>query len=178
MLSFIRSFFGPSPKPTGLRLAKAAAVVVGRYRTPAGVDCSCKVMPPQRAPSARVQPRQLLTPNEVEFMGRLRQALPELLVAPQVSMGALIDVATKGDRSALEFFRGKICDYVLVCPRTGVPVAIIELDDRTHDESKDRARDVVVAAAGLPTIRFESTDKPGRESIRAAVADVGFAFSA
>jgi very-short-patch-repair endonuclease len=48
-------------------------------------------------------------------------------------------------------------------------VAIVELDDRTHNRVADAERDAFVASAGIRTLRFESRNKPTVEQIRAAV---------
>ena len=56
-------------------------------------------------------------------------------------------------------FAMKIVDYVVCRPDMSV-VAIIELDDRTHDPAKDRKRDAITRAAGYTTIRHHSRHKP------------------
>lgn len=119
--------------------------------------------------ASKVKAKSLLTGNETEFWGRLRRALPQYEVAPQVSMGAIMDSVAARDWGTIERFRGKICDFVLVCRRTGRALAVIELDDKTHDGEKDYARDLLVAQVGVPTIRFESRAKPTEADIQQAV---------
>lgn len=122
------------------------------------------------APVVPVTARSFLTPNELEFWGRLRQALPHLIVAPQVAMGALVDSARPRDWETIKLFQGKVCDFALLDAKSGKPVAIVELDDVTHDAERDFERDTVLASVGLPTIRFHSRAKPSQEDIRAALA--------
>jgi very-short-patch-repair endonuclease len=64
-------------------------------------------------------------------------------------------------------FDRKIADFV-VCERLSLKViAIIELDDRTHDAKADRDRDAITNAAGYQTFRFQSKKKPSEAEIAA-----------
>lgn len=121
-----------------------------------------------------VVPKKFMTGNEVEFFNRLSRALPEFYVFPQVSMGALVqpDVPVGHSRywAVRETFSQKVCDFV-VCERKGLaPLFIVELDDRTHDFSKDAARDDIVAKGALRTVRFWSRKKPSESEIRSRVS--------
>jgi hypothetical protein len=49
-------------------------------------------------------------------------------------------------------------------------VAVVELDDRTHDAARDAVRDAYLASAGIRTIRFQSKAKPDGNGIRAALS--------
>ena len=116
--------------------------------------------------------KRLLTANELEFIGRLESAAPELRFHAQVSMGAVLDPAVpKSDGRAYMSIRGrfaqKIIDFVAQDKKTGDIVAIIELDDRTHNETKDAKRDTMLASAGYRTIRWNSKNKPDAAAIRA-----------
>lgn len=116
--------------------------------------------------------KQFLTPNEKEFFRRLQKAIEgtEFVIYPQVAMGALIDSALKkGSReyfNARFSFQSKICDFVICSKITFDPVAIVELDDVTHDVKKDVKRDNMTIQAGIPTIRFWSRNKPEPNRIR------------
>ncbi len=65
-------------------------------------------------------------------------------------------------------FDRKVVDYV-VCDRRMAVVALVELDDRTHKRSRDRARDALTREAGHVTLRYASKGKPTPEKIRADV---------
>lgn len=116
--------------------------------------------------------RPFLTPNELEFLGRLEAAVPEYRFHAQVAMGALLDPAVSR-KDAKEYFRlrgmisQKIVDFVAQSRRDGSIKAIIELDDRTHDSEKDAKRDAMLASAGFETIRWNSKTKPDIAAIRA-----------
>lgn len=122
------------------------------------------------SPEFKVKP--FLTPNELEFFGRLEAAVPEYRFHAQVAMGALLDPAVSR-KDAKEFFRlramisQKIVDFVAQSRRDGSIKAIIELDDRTHDSEKDARRDAMLASAGFQTIRWNSKTKPDIAAIRA-----------
>ena len=119
----------------------------------------------------------LLTANELEFLGRLEAAAPELRFCPQVSMGALLDPAVprsdgKAYLRARGMFSQKIVDFVAQKRTDGTIVAIIELDDRTHDSAKDGKRDAMLVSAGYRVIRWHSKTKPDAGAIRAELMPV------
>lgn len=123
-----------------------------------------------REPPFRVRARPLLTDNEIEFHERLCAAVPEFQVLAQVSMGALIepDVAG-GDGNWLSIrarFAQKVVDYVVIDDDRQV-LALVELDDSTHDRRRDAERDAITALAGYTTLRYESRDKPDVDLLRA-----------
>lgn len=118
--------------------------------------------------------KALLTPNEKEFMGRLQRAVPELHVMAQVSMGALMDIAPGSSPTPEKDrwrFANKIVDFVICHTRSREVIALVELDDRTHDNKKDADahRDALTAMAGYPTLRWDSRRKPSEKEIRAAI---------
>jgi hypothetical protein len=123
--------------------------------------------------SGRVLAKPLLTGNELEFWHRLENALPDFSVLPQVAMGALLQNRRSGDWETIRQYQGKICDYVLVKRRTARVVAVVELDDVTHDVQADFRRDQLMSAAGIATLRFHSRSKPKAPEIRAALGLVG-----
>ena len=119
--------------------------------------------------------KPLMTPNELEFLGRLEAAVPEYRFHAQVAMGALLDPAvSRSDGKEFMRLRGmvsqKIIDFVAQSRKDGTIKAIIELDDRTHDSEKDAKRDAMLASAGFRTVRWNSKTKPGIAAIRARLA--------
>lgn len=117
--------------------------------------------------------KRLLTPNETEFFHRLCKALPDYHVFPQVSMGALMSPASGVSKQdylpVRNRFASKIVDFVVADAELN-PVALVELDDRTHSADKDARRDAMTGAAGYPTLRYPSRAKPELEVIRRDVA--------
>jgi hypothetical protein len=123
-----------------------------------------------RKPTLEYAKKALLTANEQEFFHRLRTALPDHLIFPQVALGAILQphASLKSDRSATmrsrSQFAQKIADF-LICDTSLNIIAIVELDDRTHETAKDDKRD----QAGYYTIRWTSKQKPTHAEIRMAV---------
>jgi len=120
---------------------------------------------------SRIQAKPLLTANETEFFHRLQRALPACQVFPQVAFAAFLtddgQLSAKARWSMRGKFDRKIADFV-ICERGSLKlVALIELDDRTHNTSADRQRDAITKAAGYQTFRFESKQKPSENEIAA-----------
>ena len=119
----------------------------------------------------RVRRKSLLTPNETEFFHRLIRALPSYCVFPQVSFAAFLTDDGKLSRNSRWSLRAKfdrkIADFV-ICERGSLKiVALVELDDITHNASADRKRDAMTKAAGYQTLRFQSRQKPTEGEIAA-----------
>lgn len=116
--------------------------------------------------------KQFMTPNEKDFYKKIIYALKgtNYVAFPQVSMGALIDSNLPKGTQAYMYsryaFQSKVCDFV-VCKKSDFePVAILELDDVTHEIQKDVKRDSMTLDAGIPTLRFWSRNKPDAARLR------------
>lgn len=134
-------------------------------------------------PKDRFKAKPLLSPNELEFLGRLEAAVPELRICPQVAMGSILDPdVPRSDGRAYMRLRGmfaqKFVDFVAQDRKTGAVVAIIELDDRTHKADKDAKRDAMLASAEYKTIRWQSKSKPDAVTIRAELLPVALVSAA
>lgn len=120
--------------------------------------------------------KPLLTENEIEFYGRLKKALPDFAIFPQVALRAFVKPAASA--GSKRYWResgllgAKHCDFLICDPNTLKIVTIIELDDRTHNATKDASRDAMTRAAGYPTLRFQSRSKPEVSEIRKTVCSL------
>lgn len=114
--------------------------------------------------------KQLMTSTELEFFGRLRVALPEHYIFPQVAQSALMVPRSSGKQAmgARNRISQKIFDYVIFTQTMDL-VAVIEFDDHTHNIAKDRLRDAAVASAEIRTVRFDARNKPNVAQISHAV---------
>jgi len=111
--------------------------------------------------------KDLLTDTEKMFFKILTEALPECYIFTQVSLGAILRNKTQyWNRGS---FSQKMADFIVVNGELDV-VAIVELDDRSHDKPKkkqdDEARDTMLNNAGYITIRYDSRNMPDKETIR------------
>lgn len=113
-----------------------------------------------RRPAIPVRARPVLTRAELSFYRRLISALDRIGgvdVFPQVCMSAIIETLPglePRERMAVRStFNRKYVDFAIVDGSTRV-VLIVELDDSTHSDEKDRRRDAITAAAGIPTLRI------------------------
>lgn len=117
--------------------------------------------------------KPLMTDNEREFFQRLKTALPDHHIFAQVSLGALLQPNVKGDNRKYYSVRGtfaqKIADFVIADSDLKV-VAIVELDDRTHNTDKDGKRDAMLEQAGYAVIRWHSKKKPTTQEIADRIA--------
>ncbi|WP_262267529.1 MULTISPECIES: DUF2726 domain-containing protein [Microvirga] len=113
----------------------------------------------------------IMTDNEREFYQRLLAACPDCQVWPQVPILALVRPdAKEGSRAfwmAFKKISNTRVDWVVV--RDLEVVAVVELDDRSHDARRDAQRDKVLKSCGYRVVRFSSSRRPDPRQIQAAV---------
>ncbi|WP_242098748.1 DUF2726 domain-containing protein [Sphingomonas sp. CROZ-RG-20F-R02-07] len=106
----------------------------------------------------RVRAKALLTKRERVARVIIERVLPHARIYVQVSMGALLQPkAGLGRNEAMRTrnrFSQKIVDFVIEDRASGAVLALVELDDRSHDAPRDRQRDAMTASAGYRTIRL------------------------
>ena len=129
-----------------------------------------------RKRTARYQQTPIMTGNEIEFFGRLRRALPNHHVFPQVAMSAVIrPMATFRDNpGAYHAISKKRIDYAVYASDMTL-IALVELDDKMHDVAKDAKRDAMTASAGVRTVRWNSRTKPSEKIIAATLLELAIA---
>ena len=117
-----------------------------------------------------VVPRRLMTPRERDVLLLIEAAVPHCRVHAQVAMGGLVDcrkgLTRKESTSVRNRFDRKRIDFVLEERSSGDVLALVELDDRTHREAKDRARDEITNAAGYRTIRLRAGKRLDAKNVR------------
>lgn len=117
----------------------------------------------------RFRPVEIMTQTEKRFCTMLEEAVPEFSIHPQVAMEALINAIDAKDRVRI---KGRRIDFVVKGPDHSI-LALVELDDRSHDTSLRRAddaqRDKRLKDAGYPVIRWRCEDgrRPTVPEIRA-----------
>lgn len=121
-------------------------------------------------PIPRVERADLMTKAERRVIAYVEAALPRARIHAQVSMGALMKPARGLDRRTSTItrnrFSSKRVDFVAEDRETGAIIAIIELDDRTHNASNDRWRDNLTSSAGYKTIRLPAGEHHTHETVR------------
>ena len=127
-----------------------------------------------RGPSTlSVKARRLMTAREREVISMIEAAVPHCRVHAQVAMGALVDCKTglaRARRTAVRNrFDRKVVDFVVEDRSSGDVLGLVELDDRTHSDARDRARDEITRAAGYRTVRLPAGRKPDAAGVRAQI---------
>ena len=124
----------------------------------------------------RFRQRDLVSDAERRFHARLVKALPEYTVFTQVAMSALVEPVDQpgspGHAFARARFARKYVDYVLCVPASLDVVAVIELDDPSHDGRaiEDADREAILASAGYRVLRWDVRDLPSDQEIAAALS--------
>ncbi|QND85162.1 Uncharacterized protein ChrSV_2946 [Chromobacterium vaccinii] len=108
--------------------------------------------------------KQLLTGREIDCYKLLVKELgPEFIVFPQVAFSQILNVTggTQSENRKLWMTMSqKVADFV-ICKDDLTMLAILELDDRSHQgkQDKDRTRDGVVESVGLKALRIAGPAK-------------------
>lgn len=113
----------------------------------------------------------VLSSPERQLYSRLVSALPGHIVLAQVAFSRLVEARNgtpKQNRVRMNAVLQKVADFV-VCTEDFEVVAVIELDDSTHDPEKDARRDAILEAAGIETVRFHVSRLPNEDEIRDAL---------
>lgn len=148
-------------------------VVAGALLRPA--DRATK--PPGSAPAYEAIPASL-TPAERSFYGVLQQALASNYhIFAKVRLADIVrpvrSPSRSGWQSAFNRITGKHVDFVICdSERLGI-VAVVELDDRTHERIergvRDNLVDTALADAGIPVLRVSARQAYSPAQIREQV---------
>lgn len=110
-----------------------------------------------------------LSQTEQALYYKLRKALPQHNVLAQVSLTALVGIKKgNGWQTAFNKSSRKYADFVICSPAFEV-LAVIELDDNSHDTERagkaDQDKDFALSSAGHQVIRWRQKDIPSVEAI-------------
>jgi very-short-patch-repair endonuclease len=119
----------------------------------------------------------LLSRAEQVLYGRLVRAFPGHVVLAQVALSQLLMVDRVQAGSRAQAIRNKfhllVADFVICAPDFSA-LAVIELDDRSHNREprreQDQRKDAFVQAAGLKMIRVSVADMPNEAALKALMA--------
>ncbi|MFC7421353.1 DUF2726 domain-containing protein [Iodobacter arcticus] len=117
-----------------------------------------------------------LTTAEQQLYFRLLQAMPGYIVLAQVPLSCLLGLKKgNNDRSWFNRINRMSADFV-VCNKDSSIVAVIELEDATHQRPdhllNDAKKDKALSSAGIRVIRWQAKAMPDEAEIRAALRPV------
>ena len=123
-----------------------------------------------RSRPARFRTRQVLTGPGLEFLFRLKRALPECIVCPQLAATALLEPLGVGKtrKAALSRIVGRRVGYAIFDEEMQL-IAIIELDHRPRLTRREAECEAYFVTAGIKTLRFHPRRMPSEAKIRASV---------
>jgi very-short-patch-repair endonuclease len=118
--------------------------------------------------------RPILTPAEATFFQALEVAVGKhYTIFPQLPLWTLIQPEPRNSQAARTFTNRislKRVDFVLVDPNSLKPHAVIELDDRSHQQETRQKRDAFVATvfeqAGIKLVRIRAAATYNPQTIR------------
>ncbi|NTV94845.1 MAG: DUF2726 domain-containing protein [Thiobacillus sp.] len=146
-------------------LAAIAAQVLAKKKTPDSAG-----------PWPYYAKRPLSQPEQVLYF-RLSKALPDHIVLAQVQLSRLLGVKKGNNHQAwLNRINRMSADFV-ICHKDSSILAVIELDDATHNGGKrqeaDAKKDKALDDAGIRIHRWQAATIPDEAAIRAALLSQG-----
>jgi very-short-patch-repair endonuclease len=116
--------------------------------------------------------KPLSQPEQVLYF-RLIQALPEHIVLAQVQLSRLLGVK-KGNNYQAWFNRiNRMSADFVVCNKDSSIVAVIELDDSTHQkedrQAADAKKDKALTSAGIRIVRWQAKSIPDIATIQSTI---------
>ncbi|TLU82119.1 MAG: DUF2726 domain-containing protein [Chlorobium sp.] len=145
----------------------AALIVITQKKKGAGTDTD--------APWPFYAKKPLSSPEQVLYF-RLCKALPEHIVLAQVGISRFLGVK-KGNNFGEWFNRinRMSADFVL-CSKDLTIVAVIELDDSSHEkadrQAADAKKDKALGSAGIRIVRWQTSSMPDEASIKATFGHI------
>jgi len=116
--------------------------------------------------------RPLSAPEQILYF-RLGHALPQHIVLAQVGLSRLLGVKKGSSFHAWNNRINRMSADFVVCGKDSSIVAVIELDDASHNRGDrrvaDAKKDRALGAAGIRIIRWQAKAIPDEASIKAQV---------
>jgi len=116
--------------------------------------------------------KPLTQPEQVLYF-RLTKALPDHIILAQVQLSRFLGVK-KGNNFQAWYDRvNRMSADFLVCRKDSSIVAVVELDDASHErrdrQSADAKKDKAFSSAGIRVVRWQATVLPDEVTIKAAL---------
>jgi hypothetical protein len=125
-----------------------------------------------------VEARNLLTNREQSFYQKLLSLYPHHKILLQVALSQLIEVdrSHRDWRSIRGRYKQLVADFVLCRPDLSI-VAVIELDDRSHEnavrQGADARKNKALADAGIRLVRIPAGDLPSENALGGLIGAEG-----
>lgn len=120
--------------------------------------------------------RQLMTPVEQSAYQTLIHALPEYCVFPQVQASRVLDTPRNKDNYYWFNFISRLSYDFVICRPDSTPIAIIEIDDSSHQlntrQSTDNRKNKATQAAGIAVIRYPANKLPQTAEIKRLIHNI------
>lgn len=119
--------------------------------------------------------KPLSKPEQVLYF-RLCNALPQHIVLAQVGLSRLLGVKKGNNYHEWNNRINRMTADFVVCNKDASILAVIELDDASHEKEQrrqaDAKKDRALASANIKMIRWQAKAMPNEEDIRAACVAV------
>ena len=106
----------------------------------------------------------MLTHTEQRFFALLHEALPEHQIFVQVALNQMIKVDGRNNWASWYYRIAQMSVDFVISDNKGYIIAAIELDDKTHDNDKGRAKDAkknkALNSAGIEVLRYRCEAMP------------------
>ena len=118
-------------------------------------------------------PSYLMTKREQQLYWRLVETLPNCVIMSQVSIMGILNIKKEYYRNSSKWTNqvNRLRLHFVVCRKDTYPLAVIELDDSSHDNERQQARDdkkdKALTDAGIKIIRWREI--PDAETIKTAL---------
>lgn len=120
-----------------------------------------------------VFPKKVLTPVEQQLYHRLVRAYPDHIVLAQVAFSQLVGVRKGENFTAIWNRYNRLTADFVICRKDFGIAAVLELDDRSHDnparQDADRRKAAICEAAGIPLHRLNVNPLPNEAELRGLV---------
>jgi hypothetical protein len=117
-----------------------------------------------------VFPKKVLTPVEQQLYHRLVRAYPDHIVLAQVAFSQLVGVRKGENFTAIWNRYNRLTADFVICSKDFSIAAVLELDDRSHDnparQDADRRKAAICEAAGIPLHRLNVNPLPNEAELR------------
>jgi hypothetical protein len=118
-----------------------------------------------------VFPKKVLTPVEQQLYHRLVRAYPDHIVLAQVAFSQLVGVRKGENFTAIWNRYNRLTADFVICSKDFSIAAVLELDDRSHDnparQDADRRKAAICEAASIPLHRLNVNPLPNEAELRA-----------